>query len=178
MTLKICSIGALSFLCVLPSLAQAPDSTIGEVDMKTNVGSFKILSPGDVKAFGKVQMNFRGTCLIVGYEGKTPIQVSNGLHLEYKNDQRQRVEYFGQGSITLDGKFKAIQWFGKDLSMNWVGNGICRLYGEFDKDNKTGTYTIKGANPKDWGTAGSVTFSIPSKSQGMKPKVHFNKGGG
>lgn len=176
MNSKMFSFGCLGVLCVAPSIAQAPQQT-GEVVMKTNIGAFKITSPGDQKSFGKIKMSFKGSCLIVGYEGSAPISVTPGLRVEYRDDKRQRIEYFGQGTITLDGKFRAIQWFGRNLDMNWVGLGICRVYGEFDKNGDTGTFTLKGKKPAYWGTGGMQFVLPPRDAVFVQPKVKINGGG-
>lgn len=165
-------------MCINPCIAQAPVDRTGEIVMKTNKGSFKILSQADKKAFGKIQMSFKGTILIVGYEGTAPITTTPGLRVEYKNDKYARIEYFGEGTLTLDGKFRAIQWFGKNLNMFWSGLGICRVYGEFDKNNETGTYAIKGEPVRYWGSGGT-TFTVPARvSSSEAPPVIIKKGGG
>lgn len=178
MNSRVFSFGCLGLLCITPSLAQAPnDKATGEVAMKAAIGAFKITSPGDRKAFGKVTMSFKGTLLIVGYEG-APIVVSGGLKTEYENKKRERIEYFGEGTITLDGKYRAIQYFGRNLDMNWAGNGIIRVYGEFDKTGLTGTYTIKGEKQRWWGTGGT-TFSLPGRESSVGvPKVKIKGSGG
>jgi hypothetical protein len=179
MNSKLISFGCLSSLCIAPLFAQVPQDQTGEVLMKTNIGAFKITSPGDKKAVGKIQITFKGTLLIVGYDG-SPINVGPGLRTEYENKKRERVEYFGQGTITLDGKFRAIQFFGRNLTMNWVGMGICRLYGEFDKNGDTGTYEIKGEKLRYWATGGT-TITIPSRNSAASqsaPKVKIKGSGG
>lgn len=175
MNSKLISFGCLAALIVTPSIAQAPDNT-GEVVMKTNIGSFKITSPGDKKSFGKITMSFKGSLLIVGYDGKSPVSVSGNLRTEYENKSRDRVLYFGQGTVTLDGKFHAIQWFGRNLTMNWNGMGICRLYGEFDKEGNTGTYSIKGDVLRYWGNGGTM-FTLPAPNTAIvTPKVRKSGG--
>ena len=178
MNSKVISYGCLSLLCITPCLGQAPADATGEAIMKTNVGAFKINSPGDKKAFGKIQMSFKGSLLIIGYEGAAPIVASGGLRVEYKDDKRQRVEYFGNGTVTLDGKFRAIQWFGRSLNMTWNGMGICRLYGEFDKNGDTGSYEVKGDKVRPWGTGG-MSFTVPGRNSTIvAPKVNIKKSGG
>jgi hypothetical protein len=147
----------LGTLAVSLASAQIPS---GEVDLKTSVGSLKINSPGKEKARGRIQMSFRGTLLLSDYKGATPI-VTGTFRKEYDNAQGKRTVYYGKGTITLDGNFRAIQWFGSDLNMKWIGMGICRLFGEFDKAGKTGTYQVKGDLVRYWGSGGT-TFSIPN----------------
>ena len=177
MNSKVISFGCLSLLSITPGIAQAPEAT-GEAVLKTNIGAFKITSPGDKKAFGKIQMTFKGSILIIGYEGTTPIVASGALRVEYQDAKRQRIEYFGNGTITLDGKFRAIQWFGRNLTLNWNGMGICRAYGEFDKDGNTGTIDIKGEKTRYWGSGGT-TFTVPARNANIEaPKVNIKKSGG
>lgn len=176
MNSRIFTLSAAGILLAAPCIAQAPPE-VGEVVMKTTVGSFKITSPGDQLAYGKIRMSFKGSCLIVGYDNKIPVVASPGLRVEYNNAKRGRIEYFGTGTITLEGRFRALQWMGQNLDMNWIGLGICRVYGEFDKNNNTGTYEIKGQKPLDWGNGG-MTFSIPLKvNKVIPPKVKINGGG-
>ena len=173
---KVFSFSCLALLCTVPSLAQAPPQ-VGQVAMNTKIGSFKITSPGDQLAYGKIKMTFRGSCLIVGYDGKIPLVASPSLHVEYKDDKRQRIEYHGTGSITLEGRFRAIEWFGRDLNMDWSGLGICRVYGEFDKDGNTGTYTIKNKKTQYWGSGGMQFVLPPRDVSDIAPKVKINGGG-
>jgi hypothetical protein len=145
----------------------------GEVVMKTAIGSFKILRANDKQpAFGKIEMNFKGSLLIVGYKGKAPIQMVGNLRKEYENKKTDRMLLVGQGKVVLDGEFRAIQWFGRDLTMTWNGFGICRLYGEFDKNGQTGTYVVKGDVLRYWGSGG-MQFTLPAYTAppAQKPKV-------
>ena len=178
MNSKVLSLGCLALVSVIPGIAHAQGEPTGEAVLKTTIGAFKITSPGDTPAFGKITMSFKGSILIVGYTGSSPINASSGLRVEYKDDKRTRIEYFGEGTITLDGKFRAIQWFGRNLTMNWNGMGIMRLYGEFDKNGDTGTYEVKGDKLRYWGTGG-MTFSLPSRlSTATAPEVKIKKSGG
>jgi hypothetical protein len=178
MNSKVFCFGCLGLLSITPGIAQAPGDATGEAVLKTTTGAFKITSPGDKLAFGKIKMAFKGSILIVGYQGATPIAPSGGLRVEYKDDKRQRVEYFGDGTITLDGKFRAIQWFGRNLNMTWNGMGIVRLYGEFDKNGDTGTFEVKGDKLRYWGTGG-MTLSLPSRASSLvAPQVNIKKSGG
>lgn len=176
MNSKNFSFGFLSLLCISPSIALAQER-IGEVTMKSSMGGFKITSPGDVNAFGKIEMSFKGTMLIVGYEG-TPIVQGPGLRVEYENKGQKRIEYFGKGTLTLNGKFRAIQFFGNDLDLHWVGMGICRVYGGYDKNGNIGTYEVKGDKLGYWSSGGSQ-FTVPPRDTIIPPKVRVKaKGSG
>jgi hypothetical protein len=155
--------------------AAKPAGDTGEIVLNAALGSFKIVSPGERNAYGKLEMNFKGTVLLVGYKPNAPIQVSGNVRKEYDNKDRDRVLYHGQGRIVLDGTYKAIQWFGRDLSARYNGMGIFRLYGEFDKKGMTGTYQITGDKQRYWGSGGT-TFAVPRPdlAPSVKPKVKID----
>ncbi len=178
MNSKPISFGCLSLLSIVPCLAQAPVKT-GEVVMKTNIGAFKISSMGDVNASGKIKMSFkRGTLLIVDYKGAAPIGTTPGLRVEYENKKRKRIEFHGEGTVTLDGTFQSIQFFGRSLDMSWSGAGICRVYGEFDNAGNTGTFFVKGEKEMPWGTGGTY-FTLPSRNANIVvPKIRPKGTGG
>lgn len=166
---------------VVPAFARqggakpAPQGKVetGVVDFWTKVGSFKIVSPSsEVKARGSLTMTFSGTVLIVGLEG-TAVP-SGGIRQEYKSDKQARQAYFGKGSLTVNGKWRAIQFFGRDFKGHWDGMGIMRLYGEFDDKLETGTYRIEGGDGDEaWGNGGRQIILPPAKTnqQQSKPKV-------
>ena len=153
-------------------------SKTGEADLKTSIGSFKILKRGDVLPSGKIRMSFKGTVLVVGLKKDAKFSITGNVRKEYENAQRGRICYHGQGTITMDGTFESIQWFGRDLNMNWIGQGVCRVYGEFDSRGDTGTFTYKGDKPKFWGNGGmTYVLPVPSYMNGAaKPKI--NRSGG
>ena len=154
----------ISAAVLAPGLAQAQQRDRDTIFFKTNVGSFKILGVEEVEpngttrprpAEGKIQITFTGTLLVNKVANNDPkITVSSGLRKEYDDRAHQQVAYHGTGTMTVDGKFTSVQWFGRDMSARWDGFGIARLVGEFDKDLKTGQYWYI-ENPddiKDWGT--------------------------
>jgi len=168
-------------LLILPAFAAPqtpaakPGGDTGEIVLKAALGSFKIVSPGDRNAYGKLEMNFKGTVLLVGYKPNAPIQIAGNIRKEYDNKDRERVLYHGQGRIVVDGTFKAIQWFGRDLTARYNGMGIFRLYGEFDKTGMTGTYQITGDKLRYWGSGGT-TFVVPRPdlAPASRPKVKID----
>lgn len=168
-------------LLLLPVLATPqtppakPAGETGEMVFSAAIGSFKLVSPGDRNAFGKLELNFRGTVLLVGHKPTSPIQISGNVRKEYDNKDRERVLYHGQGRIVLDGSYKAVQWFGRDLSARYNGMGIFRLYGEFDKKGMTGTYQITGDKLRYWGSGGmTVVVPNPTLAPSAKPKVKID----
>lgn len=142
------------------------------MDFSTRVGSFKILSVNDKnKARGTLTMSFNGSVLIVGLEGT--VTPGGGVREEYNDPKHERQCFFGKGTLSITGKWRAIQFFGRDFSGRWNGFGVARLYGEFDDKLETGTYTIQGFDSEPWGSGGR-TIILPREKTGQqlgKPKV-------
>jgi hypothetical protein len=122
----------------------------GTLHLTTKVGSFKILGVADKPAEGHIEISFTGTLLI---NGSPKVAPSGNLRVEFSNPKRKQVAYHGTGKLVIDGKYNAIQWFGRDMNAVWNGFGVVRLVGEFDKDLNTGEFWYSD-NPEDrrsWG---------------------------
>jgi len=158
----------LSGTKVIP-LGQKKGFKTGIVDMATNIGSFKIVSPGEVKSFGKIDIEFNGSVLIIGLNGT--VIPSAGLRNEYSNAKHERTGYNGKGKLTIEGEWTAIQFFGRDMRAHWEGLGICRLYGEFDKNLDTGTFTIKGDKVRAWNQGGNMFVLPRGEDNSPTPRV-------
>lgn len=142
----------------------APQTTNLTLYFSCNLGSFKML-PKTELADGHVEVSFTGTLLLSGFQGKA--QVTGNVNKEYEG--YGRVVYFGTGKAVLDGKFRGIQWFGSNMTGSWKGNGVARLYGEFDQQLNTGKYWYDNATDKsDWGTFG-MNVEVP-KRMGIGPE--------
>lgn len=151
--------------------AQEGQQRYGTVFMQTRVGSFKMLGVAGLPAEGHVEISFTGTVLINGFsEAKggaqnnlTKVTPSGSLRKEYVNEAHQQQAYHGTGKLVVDGKFTAIQWFGRDLQCKWTGFGVARLVGEFDKNLKTGEYwySLNPADIHDWGTTLTLITNPP-----------------
>jgi hypothetical protein len=152
LTRSLASVLAAAAILV-PAASFGQGDGMGTLFFKTKVGSFKLLGLTSRPAEGKVQVTFTGTMLINKNNDADPKIVTTG-NLKKEYDDKGQVAYHGTGSITIEGKFTAIQWFGRDMSARWDGFGIARLVGEFDKDLKTGTYCyIQNTDDvRDWGT--------------------------
>ena len=125
----------------------------GTLNMQCNLGSFKLLPKLD-KAEGRVEVSFTGTLLLSQFEGTKVI--TGSIRKEY--DANQREVYFGTGKAILTGRFRAIQWFGRNMAGTWTGEGVGRLYGEFDQNLQTGKFWYDDPTFKqNWGTAGMQT---------------------
>ncbi len=173
------SLGAPAFQAPRPAApgtpaaaTQASAGETGTIDFRSKVGSFKILSPNsDVKARGRITMSFSGSVLVVGLDGN--VTPGSGVRLQYKDDAHARQTFFGKGTLTVDGRWRAIQFFGRDFSGHWDGMGIMRLYGEFDDKLETGTYVIKGDEPRPWGNGGMTVVlpKPPDATKRAKPRI-------
>lgn len=126
--------------------------------LASNLGSFKML-PKTELASGRVEITFTGTLLLSNFKGKATL--SPGLNKEY--DGNNRTVYFGSGTAVIDGSFRGIQWFGTNMTASWTGDGVIRLYGEFDQDLNTGSYWYDDrTQATDWGTYG-LTAEVPKR---------------
>ena len=93
--------------------------------------------------------------------GDPKVEVTGNVRSEYNNREYKRQVYNGSGKIVVDGKFEAIQFFGRNVSGTWNGWGLVRFYGEFDKDLNTGDYWYpdKPNEKFPWGNYGSTAFN-------------------
>jgi hypothetical protein len=125
-------------------------------------------------ASGKVEIQFTGSVLVSDLQGD--LTVSPGLIKEYQG--HGKVVYFGTGTLTVDGKFRGLQWFGRDMSGKWVGRGVVRLFGEFDKNLHTGDYWFEDETRKiAWGQGGQ-TVVLPNPAGRTVNPVERGKAGG
>lgn len=150
------------------------DPKYGTIHLRTNLGSFKMLPKAEI-AEGRVELDFTGTVLLSNFEGT--IEKSGNIRLEYRGHGRE--VYFGQGKMVLTGRFRGIQWFGKNMTCTWRGDGIVRLFGEFDKNLFTGEYWYDDPTQKaQWGTYG-VEAEVPQKRVfGTGTPIPRQRGGG
>lgn len=162
-------------LLLLPALVLAqpvPPKPYDTMFFQTKLGSCKFIN-GE----GKLQFAFTGTVLLNRVDGTA--KVTGNVRKEYDGNGRQT--WFGTGQVVVEGKFRAIQWFGRNLSGQWTGNGLARFVGEFDRDLKTGEYWY-ASNPtrEAWGTFREPTLP-PRTIEKPKPidrDTLKKKGGG
>lgn len=167
-----------------PALAQkaTPEQmgTLGEkaeygtLHLKTGLGSFKI-KPTDPlgKAEGRVEIAFSGSILVSQLDGN--IQVSDGLVKEF--DDLGRQIYHGTGSAVVSGRWRGLQWFGRNLTATWYGKGLIQMIGEFDKDLKTGEYWYDDPDIKGQWPSTMWTMLLPEQKVGVTPGVVPTKRG-
>lgn len=178
----------------LPAAAERGNrpNDIGVLHLQTRLGSFKLLD-----GRGRLEIAFTGTVLISGlrpeedaqrrakYRGISPLdgslQVTGNVRREWAGHNRQ--VFYGTGRIVLNGQFRGVQWFGRDMQARWIGDGISRLYGEFDQNLQTGWYwydNIERAVP--WGAVGmqavlpEPTFGGTAEPQIVRPRQAPNSG--
>jgi hypothetical protein len=166
---------------LVPAAGFGQASGLGTIFFKTNVGSFKLLGVATRPAEGKVQVTFTGTILIDKNSDSDPkITVTGNLKKEYDKKEHLQVAYHGTGTMIIDGKFTAIQWFGRDMSARWDGFGVARLVGEFDKDLKTGSYwyTQNTDDVREWGTQLKTVTNPPAPGDFIVKAVGRNTGNG
>jgi len=145
------------------------------VNFETKVGSFKLLGSDPALVEGKLDFNFKGTVLISNLEAGSKVSVGGDVRKEYETDDKDKVLYFGNGKITITGRFRAVQFFGQNLKGRFFGWGIFRFYGEFDKNLDTGNYQVDGTPKMPFGTGGST---VPISGGGAQGKIKIKKVGG
>jgi hypothetical protein len=145
----------------------------------TNVGSFKLLGVNEEPAEGVLEMSFKGTVLVSNLEPGGTVQVTGDVRKEIDDPSLRRQVYFGDGSIKIVGKMRAVQFFGRNLNAQYKGFGFLRLYGEFDRDLNTGYYWYEGDEEKmPWGTHGAQ-MPVPKPDFAPAPaRVRVRGGGG
>lgn len=145
------------------------------VNFETKVGSFKLLGSDPALVEGKLDFNFKGTVLISNLEAGSKVAVAGDVRKEYETDDKDKVLYFGNGKITITGRFRAVQFFGQNLKGRFFGWGIFRFYGEFDKNLDTGSYQLDGGQKFPFGTGGATVGVSGGGAQG---KIKIKKVGG
>ncbi len=162
-----CAIASLSAVVLYATAQQFPPPQkpgvslpTGKFSMKTALGSFKLLGHSDEDPVrGHFEVSFTGTILVSGLASGGKLVTSGNVREEYSDAKHNKREFFGTGKLIVDGTVRSIQWFGRDLVGSFEGRGLLRLYGEFDKQSKTGDYwfgapTDANAKRIPWGTTG------------------------
>ena len=145
----------------------------GDLWLRTKLGSFKALQRGTDMIDGHFEASFTGSFLIVGFDEKSgKITATGNLRKEYEEGPHKRIVYYGTGKITIDGKLRSMQWFGRDLDGKFNGFAVFRMYGEFDRDLKTGDFSFDGYKTKfPWGTNGPIAIVPPSGTTSTAPEL-------
>jgi len=132
-----------------------PDPNFATLHLATKLGSFKLLD-----GVGRVEISFTGSILLSKITGK--VQTSGKLRKEFEGNDR--VVYSGTGKVVVTGRWRGIQWFGRDMRAVWYGAGQARLAGEFDRNLETGKYWYDDPSQKaDWMASGTTTVTLPNR---------------
>ncbi len=122
---------------------------------------------------GRVEMTFTGTLLISKLDGEHTI--TGDYRKEFEGDGR--VVYTGTAKLVLSGKFRAIQWFGRDMKAIWYGKGVARLVGEFDKNMETGFYWYTDKDVQfPWYATSITTVVLPPYLPGINKRNPVRRG--
>ncbi|MCW5941477.1 MAG: hypothetical protein KIS66_04550 [Fimbriimonadaceae bacterium] len=168
----------------LPPLRRVSQKPYGTLNMKANLGSFKLLSVTDpntrvnIPGEGQLVFDFAGTVMVNDYKG-APIQIIGNIKKEYEKYGRQA--FHGKGRMILEGTWRAVQWFGSDLTLfRWYGQGLIRIVGEFDRDQNIGEYWYEDPAKKFYWYAQSTTVTNPQMTRGPQaaPRERGGAGGG
>ena len=122
---------------------------------------------------GVMTLTFKGTLLISKPTPGTQVTVTGNLKLEKEVKKYNKQVYYGDGTVTIDGSWNAIQVFGKNLDGHFKGNGFFRLYGEFDSKLDTGEFWVPGGEHTPWGTGGYPVV-VPPEGAAAAPEVKVN----
>jgi hypothetical protein len=155
------AVATLAFMLGTFAVAQngTTQPALDTLYFSAGVGSFKLLPPGPDKTTGTLDMEFEGTVMVSGLNGT--ITPGPGVRLEYERKDHNRKVYFGKGRIRINGEYRAIQFFGRNVKGSFKGVTVARLYGEFDKNMETGYYWYASKPEKvDWGSYGR-TLTVP-----------------
>ena len=146
------------------------DPNIDEINLTTHIGSFKLLD-----GVGRVEMNFTGTMLVSQLKGT--VSASGNLKKEYSSKTKEA--WHGTGKIIVDGQFRAVQWFGTNLSGKWRGRGTARIYGEFDTNLETGYYWYSSDPSRKipWSMYGMTIYLPEMQTGGTGQPVERKPGG-
>lgn len=172
---SILALSLLSACVIAPSAAFAQQGgriDIGKIQSEikgfdhlfftTAIGSFKIISGGKTIK-GRLHMSFAGSVLVSGLLDGGKVTTEGAVEKQYEDKAHKKLAYHGRGTITVEGEFRAIQWFGSDLNGDLKADAaIMGLYGEFDKDLHTGYYWWEPTpeQKKEWGNWG-MRLTLP-----------------
>ena len=158
----------IALITIFASLAVTGFSQADVMHFKTNIGSFRMK-----KGSGRVELKFNGSVLVSTTEAK--VTVAGNVRKEY--DAHSRICYSGEGTLVVEGKFRAIQWFGRKLEGIWKGSGEIHFFGDFDSKGDTGEYWYGDSGQHlPWGLSGFHT--LPEDKPVMPKPVERGKSGG
>ena len=159
---------ALAVFASIGFAQQDPDNQL--MDFESHLGAMRFFN-----ANGRIKLTFKGTVLVRGFKG--PLTVTSGLEKQY--DAHGRVVYHGQGTLSLNGHWDSMQWFGQDMSGEWYGRGGFRLYGDYDKNLDTGWWWVDGdaSRKLPWPTQ-SPNYILPYRRNAVRHPLTIHPKGG
>ncbi|HWP30439.1 MAG TPA: hypothetical protein VNK96_01750 [Fimbriimonadales bacterium] len=164
-------LAAFSFL-----VGQSPSPTreqpkYGTLRLKAGLGSFRL------EGEGRVEMTFRGTLMLVNFEGKIDLQ--GRVRKEFQG--MGRTVWFGardeNGRLpraVIEGKWRYLQWFGGDMQAIWKGRGIALIFGEYDENGDSGTWQLDNNPAYPWHTVGRAVYVPEEITPGYTPSPKRN----
>jgi hypothetical protein len=139
----------------------------GTMTMWCQVGSFAL------EGEGRVEITFTGTLLVSQHDGP-PVQVSGRVRKEYEGMGREA--WFGTGKAVVQGKWRKVQWFGKNMNAKWVGRGLAMVFGEYDAKEQTGFTKVDDLPAYPWLTTGRPFYVPKEMAPGYDPNAKPAKG--
>lgn len=145
-----------------------PKADYGTLHLEAPIGAFRLID-GE----GRVEISFRGSVLVSSLQGK--VTVGPGVKKEVTRGTRE--VYFGQGTIVVTGKWRAVQWFGGNMRAVWYGRGLARVTGEFDRNLNPGRYWYDDPSKKFfWFPNSAITITLPQQVQGKPQSAPKRRG--
>lgn len=163
------TLGIAASLAVVPGHSQVatpeqmagvpPNPGYGTLHLSARLGSFRLLD-----GVGRVEVTFTGTLLLTklkGIEGGPgSVTITGDVRKEFED--HERTAYFGTGKAVVVGRFRGIQWFGRNMRAVWYGAGVARLAGEFDQNLETGWYWYRDPSRRQaWLATGVFEVRLP-----------------
>ena len=162
----------LAVLIAIVALAQKPVRPLakptpqdGRMHLWSKVGSFTL------EGTGHVEMTFTGTLLLNNFKGQA--NVTGAVRKEFEGMGRRA--WFGTGKAVLDGNFRRILWFGKNVDCVWTGKGNAMVYGEYDQKQETGFVQVDKVPTWPWLTTGRQFF-VPATDTPGYQEMKKNQG--
>lgn len=145
-------------------------SGFGTLHLQSRLGSFK-----SIDGEGRLSVRFTGTLLVTNLrDGRMTVR-SGRLRKEF--DEGGRQVYTGTADVVIDGKWRGVQWFGRDMRAVWWGRGFMRVSGEFVRNPQTGkleTGDYWYNNPEEkmaFPSSNLITLTLPQATMGVDPNV-------
>lgn len=142
----------------------------GTLHLEAPLGSFRFID-----SEGRLEVTFKGSMLISHLEGT--VTHTAGIKKEVTRDKRQ--VFFGQGTMVVTGKSRAIQWFGSGMKGVFFGHGLVRMTGEFDRSLNPGRYWYEDPDEKKkryWFPNSAMTITVPEQIFGKSQSAPRRRG--